>query len=240
MMKQTTILLLLFVLTLQVSAQSLDGCYRHQNDSISFIDDKATFSISGFGALTTTMVGEGTFEVIDDFLLIHTNEYSGEKTITHSFDGNVEDTVRLHITTIENYPVKGAMVDFLNAKNRLVTRAVSDDNGWVNLEKKPKQIKRIAKIKVSNLGYSNAVIDFNSSSDYQIKLAKNNVIENQTVAFEIEDMDVASVSIILIEENFNAGKDRMKSLQRLSKQTKKRNRLGKIFRKEYDGMFDGR
>ena len=239
-MKRTALLLLLFVVVLQVSSQSLEGCYRHQNDSISFTGNEVAFSISGFGALTTIMVGEGTFELIDNFLLVHTTDYSGDKSIAHSFDGNIEDTLRVQVTTLENYPINGAMVDFVNAKGRSIQRLVSDNNGRVNLYKNPKQINKIAQIKISNLGLDEVAVDFDNNNDYLIKLANNNVIENQTMAFEIKESDVATISVVLVDQNFIEGKNRIKSLQRLSKRTQKRNTLGKIFRKKHDAMFDGR
>ncbi len=239
-MKRTTLLLLLIIITLQASAQSLEGNYRHQNDSIAFTGNEVTFSISGFGALTNLMVGEGTFEQVDNFLLIHATDYSGDKTITHTFDGNVQDTLRVQVTTLENYPAPYALVDFVNAKGKLVERMICDENGRANLYKNPKQIDKIARIKVTNLGFDTAVVDFDSNNDYLIKLVKTNVIENQTMAFEIRESDVASMSVVLLDEDFNEGKDRMKSLARLSKRAQKRNILDKIFRKEYDGMFEGR
>lgn len=239
-MKRTALQLLLIILTLQASAQTLEGVYRHQNDSIALTGKEVTFSISGFGALTNVMVGLGTFEQVDNFLLIHTTDYRGDKTLAHTFDGNIEDTLRVQVTSLQNYPTPYALVDFVNAKGRLVERAICDENGRTYLHKTPKQIDKISKIKVSSLGYDTAEIDFDPNKDYLIKLAENRVIENQTLVFELKDWDVASISVVLIDEDFKEGKNRMKSLQRLSKRAAKRNVLGKVFRREYDGMFEGR
>ena len=57
------------------AAQPLSGTFKNGSDSLVFNGEQVIFSVSGFGGLSTTQVGVGTYEKTGNFLMIHTSEY---------------------------------------------------------------------------------------------------------------------------------------------------------------------
>lgn len=240
-MKPYTIFIFLFTLLFfSINAQELDGSYKNQTDSLCFKNGEAVFSISDFGALSTKMVGEGNYELIENYLLIHTKEYSGEKTIFNPVEGENNDTITIQVTSLDNYPINGALSDFMNGPKKSVKRVVADENGKVFFEKTPKLMKRINRVKISHLGFNEIAFDLDVNSNYLVKLAKNNVIEHKTVVLKIEDQDEASLNIILLSDDFVAGKNLSKSLERVDRRAQKRHTLSKRYKKDYIPEFHGR
>ena len=232
MKKHFAILIFLFV-SFSVVSQGLEGNYKNGNDSVSFSGKKTTFSMSGFGALHTRMVGEGEYEYLNEYLLVNTSEYSGKKTICEPVIGSKKDTIVVKVVDVDNYPLPGVLTEFLSASDKVIKAYITDDKG--------KSIhpnnQKINKIKVSNLGYDDIVFDAVPGKDFLVKLAKDNVIENQTVVFKVKNEDEETISVILLSDNFDPGKDKMKSLQKLDKKVEKSNVLAKRLKKEYISVY---
>lgn len=239
-MRYLSITLLMIISSMHIFGQNPKGCYRNQSDSLLFENGEVIFSVSDFGALSTRMVGKGSCERIEDYLLINTKAYDGEKTTFNMFEGNNNDTLRVQVTSKQNYPINGAMVEFNSKSGKALKRMITDEEGRVYFLKNPKLTKNISNIQVSHLGHNAITLDFDNNSEYLVKLAKNHVLENQTVVFKIENEDVESISIQLLSDNFESKKDKLKELQSLDKKAQKRNRLGKIYKKEYEPEFSGR
>lgn len=236
-MKYFSAAILFFMLFTAAFGQELDGNYKNESDSLYFSNGKIIFSISGFGALSTRMVGEGTYEQVGDYLLIKTGSYSGEKSIQKTLDKIASDTLSLQITTLENYPVNGAMAELLTSSEKVLKRAIAGDDGKIHFQEHSKLMKKVAKVKVSHLGYDNILFDCNNEQDYLIKLAKNDVIENKTIVFNISEPDEETLSIILLSDDFNPQKDQMKALHKLKNQAKNKNKLSKRYKKEYIPVY---
>lgn len=239
-MKYISTTLIMIIASLQLFGQNPEGCYRNQSDSLLFENGEVIFSVSDFGALSTRMVGRGSCERIEDYLLINTGAYDGEKTTFNVFEGNDNDTLRVQVTSQQSYPINGAMVEFNSKSGKALKRMITNDEGRIYFIKNPKLTKKITDIHVSHLGHNGVTLDYDNNSEYLVKLAKNNVVENKTVVFKIESEDVESISIQLLSENFESRKDKIKELQSLDKKAQKRNRLGKIYKKEYEPEFSGR
>lgn len=228
-MKKHFAILLFLSISLTLLSQDFDGNYKDKTDSLSFSNGKVAFNISGFGALFTRMVGEGEYEYFDDYLLVNTSDYSGEKSVFEPIDGSKKDTIVVKVVDLNNYPIQGALTEFLSESDKVIRGNVTNDQG------KSQQFKdqKIRKIKATNLGYDDIIFDVTEGKDFLVKLAKNNVIENQTVAFKVKNEDEETLSIILLSDDFDPGKDKMKSLEKLDKKIQKSNILSKRLRKEY-------
>lgn len=205
-----------------LSAQHIDGAYKNETDSLVLRDGKATFSVSGFGALDVHKIGEGSYEWVDDFLLIHTDEFSGEKTKLQQLNGSKQDTVVMKISTKRNVSLQGALIECYNVANKILKTAISDEKGLVFITKNP----QIKKIKVSLMGYSDLVFDYNANHDYLVRMSQGDVIEQKTVVFKIKKIDEETLSVMLISSDFDVDEHKkMKELNKLEKKMRKRNLL---------------
>lgn len=219
--------------SISLVGQNLVGNYKHNSDSLKFTTDKVVFSIGGFSALSSRVVGEGNCEWVDDFLIVNTSEYSGQKSVFIPLDGSRKDSTVFKVTNFYNSPIQGAMIEFLSEKDKKINGIISDENGKAIVLKEPK-MKRVV---VSNLGYDDVDFEFTPGKDFLVKLAENNVIENQTVVFLIEVKSEEVISVTLLSDNFDAGKNRAKSLEKLKKRAQKSNILSRNLTKEYSPVY---
>ena len=60
------------LLALTLNAQEISGTYFEGPDSISINNNHVKFSMRGNDGLGVVFTGEGTFEVLDDFIIINT------------------------------------------------------------------------------------------------------------------------------------------------------------------------
>lgn len=227
-MKKIFVFICIFLAAGKLSAQ-LDGTYKEGSDSLSFSNGNAVFNISGFSGLSTVQLGEGKYEVADNFLLIETGDYSGEKTTFQPLDKSRKDTTVIKVVSGQNYAVQGMLVEPLNASGKTMKGYISDDAGKVSFASDPK----IGKIKVSQMGFDDIVFDYDISKDFLIKVAQNDVIEHQTVVFKFNRIDDETLSVILLSDDFHPGKDRGKELEKLEKRSRKSNKLDKRMKKVY-------
>lgn len=232
MKKYFTILIFLSV-SFALMSQGFEGNYKDKTDSLTFFNGKAIFNLSGFGALFTRMVGEGEYEYFDNYLLVNTSDYSGEKSVFEPIDGSKKDTMVVKVVGLDNYPIQGALTEFLSESDKVIRGVVTNDRGKSEQFSEPK----VKKVKVSNLGYNDIIFNVVRGKDFFVKLAKNNVIEHQTVVFKVQNEDEETLSIILLSDNFNPGKDKMKSLEKLDKKAQKSNVLAKRLKKEYIPIY---
>lgn len=232
-MKKTIAFICAFAFFISLSAQSIEGTYKNGTDSLKFSNGKATFSLSGFGALFTQTMGEGTYEQIGEFILVHTTDYSHDKTTVESKEIARKDTTTLEIMSIDGFMLDGVLAELLNKSGKTILRGVTNGSGNIYILKNDK----VTQIRVSNLGYDGIVFDYDFQKDYTIRMAKNEIVENQTVAFRIKPSEEDIISVILLTDNFDPGKDRDKALEKLVKQVEKKNILDKRMRKEYIPIY---
>lgn len=232
-MKKYFAILIFLSVSFALMSQGFEGNYKDKTDSLTFSNEKAIFSLSGFGALFTRMVGEGEYEYFDNYLLVNTSNYSGQKSVFEPIDGSKKDSIVVKVVGLENYPIQGALTEFLSESDKVIRGVVTNDQGKSEQLNDPK----IKKVKVSNLGYNDIVFNVVRGKDFLVKLAKNNVIENQTVAFKAQKEDEETLSIILLSDDFNPGKNKIKSLEKLDKKAQKGNVLAKRLKKEYVPIY---
>ena len=229
-MKRIILSTLILLQGILLNAQSLDGTYENGSDSLVFNNDHIIFSVSEFGGLSTTQVGEGTYEIIDDFLLINTKEYSGDKSAYEEMDGSKTDTCVVRVVGLNNYAIQGVLVESKNSSNKTINAGVTGNDGRLLFLDDDKCVK----FSTSAMGYNSIEFDYNSGKDYLIRLAENDVIENSTVVFRFEEIDDETVSILLLTDNFDTNKNRDRELKKLEKRARKNNRIDKRYKKKFE------
>ena len=232
-MRKIFVIAYLIAATTLLHAQQLDGTYKQGTDSLSFSAGNVKFNMGGFGGLEVNKMGEGAFEWMDEFLLIHTSDYSGEKTTVQPLSGSRKDTLILKITDVENFSLQGALAEWLNDSGKALSGNASDENGKVFYKKNPK----VRTIKISMLGYAATTFPYDPEKDYLIRLAKGNVIERQTVVFRVKKIDEETISLLLITTDFNPGKDTQKELRKLEKKLENQHVLDKRLKKVYVPLY---
>lgn len=233
-MKKTILLIAVLLNGLLISAQTLTGTYKNGADSLQFTNDHVTFYISGFGGLSSAQVGEGKYEIVDNYMLVHTSEYSGNKTTFQELGGSKNDTCVVKIVGLNNYSIKGVLVESKNKSGKTISAGVSDNEGKVFLINNEKSVN----IGATAMGYNSIEIDYNSGNDYLIKLAENDVIEDKSVVLRFNEIDEETISILLLTDNFNTDKKQEDELKKLEKRARKNNRIDKLYKREYEPFND--
>ncbi|WP_298649327.1 hypothetical protein [uncultured Proteiniphilum sp.] len=228
-MKRILLLAGILLSGIPLIAQQLEGTYKNGADSIAFSNEKVTFRISGFGGLSSAQVGEGTYELNGNYLLIHTSDYPGEKSSFQLLDGSRKDTCVIKTVSLQNYAVQGILVESRNKSGKLISSKVTGNDGRIFFT----PCDKITSISTSPMGYNSISFDHIPGKDYLIKLAENDIIENSTVVFAIRSIDDETISLLMLTEDFNTGKDRDKDLQKLEKKARKSNKLDKRLKKVY-------
>jgi hypothetical protein len=224
----------LFLATLSpLFAQKLDGTFKANSDSIVFSGNNILFSLSGFAGLSTVLVGEGTFEVVDNFLIVRTSDFSGKKTKVETLSGTLNDSIVIKVVDNQNFSVQGVFVEARGRSGRSrdnrIEGRITNSNGTVYLTKNT----NINRIDISGMGIDNASFDYNPANDYRITIARNEVIENSTIVFRFNQIDDETISVLLLSTDFNESRNRDRALEGLERRAQRSNRLEKRLRKEY-------
>lgn len=227
-MKKILYFIFVFVFSLTISAQHLDGSFINGNDSIVFSDDNVSFSITGFAGLSTVQVGKGNYEFAEDFLLVYTTDYPGPKSTHIAQDASGKDTCRVRVMSISNYPVQGILVESKNNSGKIISAGVTGSDGRIIFT----DYQKVSKLTASSMGYHPITIDFSPGNDYVIRIAENDIIENRTVAFRFNKIDNETISLILLSDNLQSDKDLVKELTKLNKRVRRLNLIEKRFTKE--------
>ncbi|MGI6073365.1 MAG: hypothetical protein ACOYEA_01825 [Fermentimonas sp.] len=227
-MKKYYLLSLLFTIALSASANKPEGEYTNDNDYLVFNGDNIKFNISGFSGLSTAQVGEGNFEVVDDFLIINTTDFSGLKSSYEEVDATRKDTCVVKVTDPDGYAVSSILIESKNKSGKTIERKVTSNDGSVLLS----DLSKVSRISTSEMGYNNLLIDYHPSKDYKVTIVKNDIIENRTVVLKIENIDDTSISLFLLTDNLDTKSNLTKELDKLQKKAKKANMLPKPFIKQ--------
>lgn len=228
-MKKLLLLASILLSVCSLFAQQLEGTFKNELDSLAFTNDKATFRLTGFAGLSVAQVGEGRYELADSFLLIHTTDYSGLKSSSQTLEGSRKDTCVVKVVGSYNYPIPTILVESRNKSNKLVEGKVTDSEGKIYLSVNDK----MTSIAVSAMGYNAIAFDYTPDKDYLVRLAENEIIEQRTVVFTIDLIDDETISLLLLTDDFDAGKNRGNELKKLEKKARKSNLLDKRLKKVY-------
>lgn len=234
MKKIFAIVCTLFIfINLSAQEQNIEGTYRNGSDSLTLKNGKASFCLSGFGALFTKISGEGLYEKENDYLLIHTGEYSKPKTTFQELQPEKKDTVQINIYSSDGFVMNGVLTEMLNKSGKIIERAISNDNGNIIVPKNDK----IASVRISNMGYDGIEFDLQPQKDYTVNMVENQIIENKTIVIRLKPVEEDIVLLLLLSDDFKIEKDKSKSIEKLVKKAEKMNLLDKRFRKEYISVY---
>lgn len=206
-----TLATVLFALTL--NAQEINGTYYEGPDSISFNNNRVIFSVRGNDGLGVVFTAEGTYEIMDDFILINTETYSGAKTKIETATAEKKDTIQLQLFNEDGFSIKGIRAEFLNSKGSPIALSTSDEHGKIFYRIDPK----ITAIKVSDLLYDKAIFDYEAGTDYTVHLVKNRVLEDKIVIFKLEDRTDTKLTMKLLSTDFNRNNPSASQLKKLEK-----------------------
>jgi len=205
---------ILFSTTL--SAQEFNGTYLEGTDSLTFANNRVIFSVHGNDGLGIVFTGEGTYEMLDEYFLIHTEEYKGTKTRVETAAAEKQDTIQLQLFNEDGYSIKGIRAEFLNKKSKPMGLSVSNENGIVLYKANPK----ITAIKVSDLLYDKATFDCEANTDYTVHLVKNRVLEGKTVVFKLIDKTDEKITMKFLSSDFDKKNPSASHLRKLEKKTR--------------------
>lgn len=217
------------LITIGLNAQQKDATYQNGTDSLAFLNGKIIFSITGFAGLTTAQVGVGSYEELDHFLLVNTTDYPGEKSSFTAKESSLKDSCQVKVVGTRNYPLQKILIEVLTQSDKFIASKITGDDGEALFPHNPK----LGKIKISALGYDPITIPYTQGKQYQVTLSENDIIENSTVVFYIKSVDEETISLLLLSDDFKAGKDKLADLQKLEKKVRKRNLLEKRMKKVY-------
>ena len=203
------------LLALTLNAQEISGTYFEGPDSISINNNHVKFSMRGNDGLGVVFTGEGTYEIIEDFIIINTATYSGKKTKIETNPAEKKDTIQLQLFNEDGFSIQGVRAEFLNRKNKTIDLKISDDHGIVFYKSNP----RIAAIKVSDLLYDKTTFDYEANTDYTVHLVKNRVLEDKIVIFKLEDRTDTVLTVRLLSTDFNRSNPSTSHLRKLEKKT---------------------
>ena len=203
------------LLALTLNAQEISGTYFEGPDSISINNNHVKFSMRGKDGLGVVFTGEGTYEIIEDFVIINTATYSGKKTKIETNPAEKKDTIQLQLFNEDGFSIQGVRAEFLNRKNKTIDLKISDDHGIVFYKSNP----RIAAIKVSDLLYDKTTFDYEANTDYTVHLVKNRVLEDKIVIFKLEDRTDTVLTVRLLSTDFNRSNPSTSHLRKLEKKT---------------------
>ena len=210
------IILITILFSLTLNAQEISGTYFEGPDSLSFNEDHVKFSVRGNDGLGVMFTGEGTYEIIEDYIVINTEDYSGKKTKIETKPAEKKDTTQLQLFNEDGFSIQGVRAELLNRKNKSMGLKISDDHGVVLFKSNPKT----SAIKVSDLLYDKATFDYESDTDYTIHLVQSRVLEDKTVIFKLIESTEKELIVKLLSTDFNRDNPSTSQLNRLDKKTK--------------------
>jgi hypothetical protein len=222
-------LVIIGILTFFLSAtqaQNPQGTFLDNSDFIKLENGFAKFSVYSNGGIIVKKVGEGQYKFIDNYLVIYTKEFSGEKSIVKPTNGQ-SDKVVFQITDIKGKEIPYANILLLDKKGKEVGGIISNDQGLSFYNRN----LNIFKVRVSLIGYDDLTFAFDPGNDYSIKLADYDVIENSTVVFKVIKMDNEVLELILLSMDFKPNKSLTRDLKRLDKRIMKFHESIRIYKK---------
>ena len=213
--------------TLSLFAQQPEGTFRTDTDSIVFSDNNIYFSVRGFAGLNVVQVGEGTFEVVDNFIIVNASDFSGARTTMEEQPSENNEQITVQIFDNQGFFVQGIFVESRDARGRSIERRLTNNHGIVHLARSG----NVRSICISSMGHDNISFDYASGSDFRVVIVQHEVIENTTAVFRFNRIDDEQLSLLLLTTDFQEGRNRIRALQQLDNRAQRNNRMERRFRR---------
>ncbi len=215
-MKSIKVIILLLLFSYITYAQNISGKYYDGSDFIKFTNDSVSLKIKSNGSPIVQLCANGEFQVIEDFLLINTSKYKGEKSIIAT-SKKKNRLPQIKITDKNGNAIEYVNVVLIDNSGKIVWAAQTNDSGIAIIP----YTGNAEKIKISLIGYDEITCNFKNNTDYQIKLMDCEILENETIVFKINYWNNDSLTLTLLSANFTSNENMIKKLHKLEKKTKK-------------------
>jgi hypothetical protein len=216
MTKYIFLTILLLIASFSYS-QEINGKYFNDNEFINLNSDTAEFHVKGNGGLIVYLNGIGNYELNEEFLLIHAKNYTGKKS-TFSASQNESGFVTFTAIDSDRKFLFGVNILLLSETGDILKASNTNENGFLKIANND----NAEKIKLSLLGYDTFSIDYKSNTDYSLTLFEEEVIENQTVVFKINENNNNSLKLTLLTTEFEFNpKTVLKDLKKLDRKSLK-------------------
>ncbi len=226
-MKTTLFCTIFLFMVIICKAQEMEGRYYDHLDYMVFENGLADFRIQNDGGLTIDLYGKGKFEIIDDFLLIHTAEYQGEKS-SYTKNEKMGQYSTIIVRDEKGVPLPFINIAFLDSTNKVIGRGVADTAGKFSIINS----HGISRLKLQFAGYSGLTMDFKPNFDYQVRFVGGLVIENKIVVFKMNNKENGKIKLVLLMINYIDSGCNSKTLKKMYKKVKKHVGSERIFIKE--------
>lgn len=214
-MKLSIILTSLFI-TLSLTAQNIQGTFHEGEDIITFDDNRVGFELKGNDGFGLVFVGEGSYDIKEDFVIITTENYTGAKTTIKLNPATKKDTIQIQFFDQDGFSIKGIRAEFLNKSNKPIGLMTSNEHGIIYYKHDPKT----SSIRVSDLLYDKTSFDYSPENDFTINLVKTRVLEDNTVIIKLEDATENEILFKLLSTDFKNNNPSLSQLKRLEKKNR--------------------
>jgi len=209
------LLLFVFASFSQITfAQELSGRYVSDNDLIDLDNNNIKFEIISDGGLIWTLRGQGTYYIVDDFIVIQTNEFNGKKsTVNKECNGQFG----LKVVDISSGPMYAVNVGFYDSIGTVIDASATDRSGYIE----NKKYKITETIEVRYLGYDPVTFSYSPDCFFTVTLEEGKTIENSTVVFKITEQTENYVKLVLLNTNFKHNTPTLRQLKKLYRKSSK-------------------
>jgi len=216
-MKNILLILFTYIFVHSSYGQINNNVYKNDESYIEFKDNTFSFNLTINDCLTHAISGNGRYEILDSYLLFHTEEFLGKESSYEIINSNNKLT-SIQINDQFNNPMPYAVVELLNKNGKIIGEHLPSEMGFVVI----KDIDSIDKIHIFSIGYMDVSLDYKKGAEYLTSLMFGKKVEYQTVVFQIKLIENNKISLILLSKKFkNYKKRKLKALKKLSAKQKK-------------------
>jgi hypothetical protein len=206
-------------------AQDLEGNYKYYTEYIIFNNSHADFLIYSNGCVPMECKGIGKFEVLNDFLLIHTEEYKKKSNSTCEMSEKGRECQKIIVQDAKGQALPFVKIECFDRNNKVLCEYNTDFDGNFVI----KNSDSISKLRLSAVGFNSLTFDYNANKNYKIKLAEGHLLENQTLVFKIINIEKNKLVLKLLSTDYKKSTSNYRTLKRLFKKKNKCNLEEKIF-----------
>lgn len=210
--------ILIIISIVGAKAQNFSGTYVDGRDTLIFEGDSVWFNMEGDDCLTAFNIGYGHFKVLDRFLLIHIGKVPERKVF--EFMPFKMDSALFKITDHKTRePIASANLVLKDDEGNLVKGGASDNDGRGALY--PIKGRNASRVEISFLGYGMIRFPYMGTGYYKAEMRESSFIENETLAYVIEEQREGQFIIRLLERDFKPKRPekKLKYLNRLLKKS---------------------
>lgn len=217
MIKKILVLLVLCISYIDsFYSQDLNGKrYITNEGNFTFNNDSVEFELIGNGCLVFPTKGLGTYEFLDEYLIINAKDYTGKRSDFFT-EKSLNDSIIFKVTDDKNVDLPGASIIFYNNKGKVINGVMTNNFGLATTLTN----NSIRRIRVSSLGFADLNFEYKQGLNYSIKLISGRIIENKTIVLQVILMDKNDMKLKLLTTDFDNNRNKTKELRYLNRMFK--------------------